>query len=75
MLVVRGLIGGLIQLGILGALLLVPAGTWQWPRALQFLIIYGLVNSVSIVALARMAPASLEARLSAPAAESPNQGA
>jgi protein-S-isoprenylcysteine O-methyltransferase Ste14 len=70
MLVLRGLIGGLVQLGLLAALLLVPAGTWQWPRAIQFLVVYGIANSISIVALARLAPASLEARLSAPAAES-----
>ncbi|MHC4992531.1 MAG: methyltransferase family protein [Planctomycetota bacterium] len=70
MLVLRGLIGGLFQVAVLAALLLVPAGTWQWPRAIQFLVVYGLVNSVSIVLLARLAPASLEARLTAPAAES-----
>jgi protein-S-isoprenylcysteine O-methyltransferase Ste14 len=70
MLVLRGLIGGLAQLAILAALLLLPAGTWHWPRAILFLAVYGLVNSGSIVALARLAPASLEARLTAPAAES-----
>jgi len=70
MLVLRGLIGGLIQLVLLAALLLIPAGTWHWPRAIHFLAVYGLVNSVSIVALARLAPASLEARLTAPSAKS-----
>jgi protein-S-isoprenylcysteine O-methyltransferase Ste14 len=35
MLILRGLIGGLIQLSVLAALLLVPAGTWHWPRAVQ----------------------------------------
>ena len=70
MLVLRGLIGGLFQLVVLAALLLIPAGTWHWPRAIQFLVVYGLVNSVAIVALARLAPASLEARLTAPSAES-----
>jgi protein-S-isoprenylcysteine O-methyltransferase Ste14 len=70
MLVLRGLIGGLVQLAVLAALLLIPAGTWHWPRAIQFLVVYGLVNSVSIVSLARLAPASLEARLTAPVAES-----
>ena len=70
MLVLRGLIGGLSQIAVIAALLLIPAGTWHWPRAVQFLVIYGLVNSVSIVALARLAPASLEARLTAPSAES-----
>jgi len=69
-LVLRGLIGGSFQIATIGALLLVPAGTWHWPRAILFLVVYGVANSISIVALARMAPASLEARLSAPAAES-----
>lgn len=70
MLVLRGLIGGLAQLAVLAAALLIPAGTWHWPRAVQFLLLYALVNSISIVALARLAPASLEARLTAPSAES-----
>jgi protein-S-isoprenylcysteine O-methyltransferase Ste14 len=70
MLVLRGLIGGLAQLVVLAALMLIPAGTWHWPRAIHFLVVYGLVNSVSIVALARLAPASLEARLTTPSAKS-----
>jgi protein-S-isoprenylcysteine O-methyltransferase Ste14 len=70
MLVLRGLIGGSFQIAVLAALLLIPAGTWHWPRAIQFLLVYGLANSVSIVALARLAPASLEARLMAPSAKS-----
>jgi protein-S-isoprenylcysteine O-methyltransferase Ste14 len=69
-LVLRGLIGGLIQVALIAALLLLPAGDRAWPRALQFLVVYGLVNSISIVALARLAPASLEARLEAPVAAS-----
>jgi protein-S-isoprenylcysteine O-methyltransferase Ste14 len=70
MLVLRGLIGGLFQVALFAALLLIPAGTWHWPRAIQFLMVYGIVLSVSIVALARRAPASLEARLMAPVAKS-----
>jgi protein-S-isoprenylcysteine O-methyltransferase Ste14 len=70
MLVLRGLIGGLFQVAVFAALLLGPAGTWHWSRAIHFLVVYGLVNSVSIVALARLAPASLEARLTAPSAKS-----
>jgi len=70
MLILRGLIGGLLQIATLAAPLLLAAGTWHWPRAIQFLVVYGLVNSVSIVALARLAPASLEARLMAPSAKS-----
>jgi len=70
MLILRGLIGGLIQLALIGAVLLIPAGTWDWPRAIQFLVAYGLLNTVSIVALAILSPASLEARLMKPTAES-----
>ena len=70
MLVLRGLIRGLFQIAVIAALLLIPAGTWNWPRAVHFLLVYGLVNSISIVALARLAPASLEARLMAPSAKS-----
>jgi protein-S-isoprenylcysteine O-methyltransferase Ste14 len=70
MLVVRGLIGGLLQLVVLASLLLIPAGSWHWPRAILFLLVYGLFLLVSIVALARLAPASLEARLIAPFAKS-----
>jgi protein-S-isoprenylcysteine O-methyltransferase Ste14 len=69
-LVFRGLLGGLFQLAIIAALLLIPAGTWHWPRAVHFLVVYGVVNSISIVALARLAPESLEARLTTPAAAS-----
>ena len=68
MLILRGLIGGLFQVGLFGSLLVVPAGlvpggTWYWPRALLFLGVYGCVLVISIVALAIKAPASLEARL------------
>jgi protein-S-isoprenylcysteine O-methyltransferase Ste14 len=68
--VAKGLIGGVFQVALFAALLLVPAGTWQWPRAIQFLVVYFIVLSVSIVALGVVAPASLETRLQAPTAES-----
>ncbi len=71
MLIAKGLIRGLFQLAVFGILLLVPAafvpgGTWYWPRALVFLGVYGVILAASIVVLAVMAPASLEARLKAP---------
>ena len=42
MLILRGVIGGLLQVALFGSLLVVPAGlvaggTWYWPRALLFL--------------------------------------
>ena len=63
MLVAKGLIGSAFQLALFGALLLVPAGTWDWPRAIQFLTAYGVVLFGSTVWLGIVAPSSLEARL------------
>ncbi len=63
MLLARGLLGGMSQLALLAALLLIPAGTWHWPRAIQFLLTYGIVLLGAVVWLAVAAPSSLEARL------------
>ena len=63
MLMIRGLIRVALQVLVLGALLFLPIGTWQWPRALQFLVVMGSLSLISTVAMARMAPASLEARV------------
>jgi len=63
MLIVRGIVGGLFQLVLFGALLLIPAGTWDWPRAIRFLVVYGVMLFASTVWLAVAAPSSLEARL------------
>ena len=52
-----------------GGVVLIPAGTWHWPRAIVFLVVYGFLALVSIIALARYAPASLEARLQPPVAK------
>lgn len=73
-LIVKGLIGGLFQLALFAVALVVPAGlvpggTWYWPRALMFLGLYGVVLEASVVILAVAAPASLAARLSAPASK------
>lgn len=68
--VVKGLLGGLFQIMLFSLLLLIPAGTWHWPRALIFLGAYGFLVIVSIIALARWAPASLQARLQPPVAKS-----
>jgi protein-S-isoprenylcysteine O-methyltransferase Ste14 len=53
----------LFQIVLFGCLLLIPAGTWNWPRAVQFLVAYGAVLFVAIIWLAIVAPSSLEARL------------
>lgn len=71
MLIIKGLIGGLFQLAIFSAFLVIPAGllpggTWYWQRALIFIGVYGFILEASVVVLAVVAPASLEARLKAP---------
>lgn len=63
MLIVRGLIGSALQLALFASLLLIPAGTWNWPRAIQFIVAYAIVLFVAVVWLGAVAPASLEARL------------
>ena len=63
MLMIRGVIRVGIQVLVLGAVLFLPIGTWQWPRALQFLVVMGSLSLISTVAMARWSPASLEARV------------
>ena len=70
MLIIKGLLGGLFQLVLFAALLLIPAGTWHWPRALQFLVVYAFLYWFLSSRFARLAPASLEAALQAPVAKS-----
>lgn len=72
--IVKGLIGGAVQLALYAAALLIPAGlvpggTWHWPRGLMFLGLYGVALELFVVILAAAAPASLAARLSAPASK------
>ena len=69
MLLVKGIVRALAQTGVFAALLLMPAGTWQWPRAIQFLVGFAAVQLITTIALTRLAPASLEARVQ-PAATS-----
>jgi|TARA_B100000378_G_C17950910_1_gene380084 protein-S-isoprenylcysteine O-methyltransferase Ste14 len=66
MLVIKGVIGSLFQTAIIGALILLPAWTWQWTEANQFLICYAILSMFSAVFLALKAPASLEARMEMP---------
>ena len=70
MLVLKSLVGVAFQLALFAALLFLPAGTWDWPRAVQFLVFYGIVVTVAVFVLARIAPRGLEARLLAPVAKS-----
>lgn len=71
MLILKGMIGGLLNAALFAAFLLVPAGlvaggTWYWPRALVFLSVYCVILEAGIVVLAVMAPASIEARFRLP---------
>ena len=63
MLMIRGIIRVALQVLVLGALLFLPIGTWQWPRALQFLVGMGSLSLIATIAMARWSPASLEARV------------
>jgi len=63
MLMIKGLMGVAVQLALFAALLLLPAGTWQWPQAIQFLIAHGVLSFITTIVLAIVAPASLEARM------------
>jgi protein-S-isoprenylcysteine O-methyltransferase Ste14 len=66
MLVLRSLAGVAFQVALFAAGLFLPAGTWQWPRATQFLVAYAIVVSAAVLVLARVAPAGLEARFETP---------
>ena len=70
MFLIKGLIGATLQIAFFGALLLIPAGTWQWTEANQFLYCFGFLTLVSTVFLAIKAPRSLEARMEMPMNES-----
>ena len=70
MFLIKGMIGAILQIAFFGALLLIPAGTWQWTEANQFLYCYGFLTLVSTVFLAIKAPRSLEARMEMPMNES-----
>ena len=63
MLLIRGIARVVFQVLFFGAVLFLPIGTLQWPRALQFLLVFGLISVFSNLALALWAPASLEARV------------
>jgi hypothetical protein len=69
MLMLRGFTRSLLQTVFCAAVLLIPAGTWKWPRAIEFLVVFGMLSLISVIALARFAPASLEARVTRGAAK------
>lgn len=69
-LLIRGLASVAVQLVILYAALVGPAGLlvgdWTWPRAIQLIATYGALVSAATVLLAWLSPKSLEARLTPP---------
>jgi protein-S-isoprenylcysteine O-methyltransferase Ste14 len=69
MLIIKALIGSALQVALFAAFLLIPAGTWEWPRAIQFLAAYWIAISLASIFLAIFRPDSLEARLEAPVSE------
>ena len=69
MLMFKGLVNWIFKLAFFAAVFLIPAGTWRRPRALQFLVAYGALSFLVIIALAIWAPASLEARIQKGAAK------
>jgi len=71
MLVAKGLARVVSQVALFAAFLLIPAGTWDWPRAIQFLSGFAVVHTIATLALAWRAPASLEARLPSTSGKKP----
>jgi protein-S-isoprenylcysteine O-methyltransferase Ste14 len=59
----RGAFTGVGQVAVLSAFLLLPAGTWDWPRALVFIAGHGILVQIAVALLAVYAPESLRARL------------
>jgi hypothetical protein len=43
MLMVKGLIRWFLQTVSFAAVLLIPAGTWHWPRGIEFLVVFRLL--------------------------------
>lgn len=74
--ILKGLLGAVTQWAFFWAVVILPAGIfageWGWERGWQFLAVYAAMLLPTTLLLAIFAPASLEARLRAPAsAEQP----
>lgn len=63
MLILKGVLRLVAQTAVLAALLLGTAGTWDWPRAQQFLVAFAVLGLAGTLVLHRVAPRSLEARV------------
>ena len=61
----KGLVGVSFQLLFFGVLMFAPIGNFNWPHAMNWLVIYGAMAFVSCVYLAVVRPKALEARMRA----------
>ena len=61
----KGLVGVGFQLLFFGVLMFAPIGNFNWPHAMDWLVIYGAMAFVSCVYLAFFRPKALEARMRA----------
>jgi protein-S-isoprenylcysteine O-methyltransferase Ste14 len=63
-LLIKGFMRSLFQIGLFAALLLIPAGTWQWPRAIQFIAVMSVpLVFAPIVARIRIEETTLQETL------------
>jgi len=63
MLVIKTIIGLAFQILLIGAILLIPAGTFYWNDALIWLLAYSVVTGIGGIYLVIKSPNSVEARM------------
>ena len=63
MLLIKSLIGLLIQIVIMGAILLFPADTWLWSEGIILLVVWAILGLSGTIYLSIFYPKSLEARM------------
>ena len=63
MLVIKTIIGLAFQILLIGAILLIPAGTFYWNDALIWLLAYSVVIGIGVIYLVIKSPNSVEARM------------
>ena len=63
MLLIKSLIGLLIQIVVMGAILLLPADTWLWSEGITLLVVLAILGLSTTIYLSIFYPKSLEARM------------
>ncbi len=63
MLLIKSLIGLLIQIVVMGAILLFPADTWLWSEGIILLVVWAILGLSTTIYLSIFYPKSLEARM------------